>query len=618
MSVSYYNRTKTARPERVVAGQSIFRRQSRGMLAFVGVFVLFIAFAGVMNFMPKKPEIAVVLGAGLALTLSIIRWPMLGTYMLVVMPILFDGFPSEWATTPISEAGVFRNLSYRGLPQFVYISIFEVIVVLTLASVLVKRFHTHQYLDRGPLYRPLLMFGGIVMMGEFIGLLSTDLGLQSVPGDFKITLWEVRPLLYIVLLYLVTVNTIKTPRHVRIVLWIVMLSTLARCFEGVYRYYKMTPDIREVAPVILEHDDSLFLVVAVGLVVAAIVWRNWLHKRFLWVALALLPFSFYMMDLNGRRAVYMSVVIMLVAFVPMLWNAMRSQQQRKRFARGLVITAILAAAYLAVFWNKEGGIAAPAASVRSVFQPSERDYLSNLYRDQENTNLKYTISFSPIVGIGFGRPFQVIEPMVDLTKEWAFQFYMPHNNMLWLWMRMGIIGFVMFWVVVGGTILLAAACMRLGVARLRMLVEQEQSEYLVSHPLKHKQTKSANAELSGMNYVRCKASRSVAESASQETPLEKRKTTARRMEMRECAEFLVLVMVTLATVISLVGLAVVDQGLMSFRLSSFAGLMMGAMAAGWSMYKVKYRVPAEMKVDELPEQEGIVVARRRMRSLVGA
>ena len=114
---------------------------------------------------------------------------------------------------------------------------------------------------------------------------------------------------------------------------------------------------------------------------------------------------------------------------------------------------------MAVFWNRDGGIAAPAASVRSVFEPSERDYLSNLYRDQENANLKYTISFSPVVGIGFGRPFQVIVPMVDLTKEWAFQFYMPHNNMLWLWMRMGVIGFVIFWVAIGAAIMLAAACL---------------------------------------------------------------------------------------------------------------------------------------------------------------
>jgi hypothetical protein len=88
---------------------------------------------------------------------------------------------------------------------------------------------------------------------------------------------------------------------------------------------------------------------------------------------------------------------------------------------------------------------------------------------------------------------------------------------------------------------------------------------------------------------------------------------ARKMEMRECAEFLVFTMMALATLVALVSLGVVDQGLMSFRLAAFSGLMMGGLAAAWNMYNVKYRVPAEVNVDELPEKEGVFAPRRRMR-----
>jgi hypothetical protein len=590
---------------RVLAGQRELMGHSRGPVANMLVFVLFVGLALLLP-VTKKPEIAVVLGVGLTAALAILRWPIVGTYTLVILPILFDAFPNAFISTFISEMGVFRNLSYRGLPDFVYVSIFELVAGLTLASALVRRFNDHTKLARGPLYRPLMAFGAMVVMGEVIGL--------GTGGDFKITLWEIRPLLYIVLLYIVAVNTITEAKHLRVILWVVTLSTFARCFEGIYRYFRMPGDLRFVAPVILEHDDSLFFCVAIGLVVAAAFWRKWLPRKFYFAALGLVPLSLYMMDINGRRAVYLCVFIMLAAFLPLIWNGTRAKKQRRVMLRALLIGAVLGSVYLAVFWDKEGGIAQPAASVRSAFVPNERDYLSNLYRDQENTNLRYTIDFSPVLGIGFGKPFKVIAPMVDLTKDWAFQFYMPHNNMLWLWMRMGILGFVAFWVALGAAVLLVAACLRLGVARLRMLTDQQLQETLALHPLKNRQARAVPSEALGLFLVRCRVPRGSAVEDKLATP----DSVRRRAEMRECSEFLVYTMMTLATLIALVGLGVVDQGLMSFRLSAFAGFAMGGLSAAWNMYSVKYRVPAEVKIDELPEQEGIVAPRRRMRQLARA
>ena len=613
MSVSYYRSTKTIRSSRVLAGQTQHAGSARGLAANVLVFLLFVGLAMVLA-VAKKPEIAVVLGVGLTAALAIVRWPGIGTYTLVILPVLFDAFPSQYIHTFISEMGIFRNLSYRGLPEVVYISIFEIVVVLTLASALVRRFNAHEKLQRGPLYRPIMFFGAMVLMGEIIGL--------STGGDFKITLWEIRPLLYIVLLYIVAVNTIREARHLRIILWIVTLATLARSLEGIYRYIKMPGDLRYIAPVVLEHDDSLFFAVAIGIVVAASFWRKWLPRKFYIATLALVPFSVYMMDINGRRAVYLCVLIMLATFVPLLWNGMRARVQRRKLIWGVLIGIVLGAAYLGAFWNRDGGIAAPAAAVRSMIIPNERDYLSNLYRDQENANLRYTIDFSPVVGIGFGKPFKVIVPMVDLTKDWAFQFYMPHNNMLWLWLRMGIIGFVAFWVALGAAILLAAASLRLGVARLRMLREQGMRETMEMHPFKNRQSKAVSSAATGLYVVTCRGAKRESGVGSRESGVSSDSglpiPDSRQAEMRECAEFLVFTMMALATLVSLVSLGVVDQGLMSFRLSAFAGLAMGGMASAWNMYQAKYRVPAEVKVDELPEQEGIVAPRRRMRHLAGA
>ncbi len=617
MSVTYHhNQRRIARPSRIVSGQGVYARRSRGLVALLLVFTLFMGLAALLNIMPNT-EMVFIMAVVLVAALAIIRWPVVGTYIACIFPVLFDGFPNAFVSTFISEMGVFRNLSYRGLPQFVYISLFELVVVLAMGSVLVRRFHSHVKLDRGPLYRPLMCFGVMVLIGELNGL--------STGGDVKITLWEIRPLLYIVVLYVLAVNTIHKPIHLRVILWLTALTTLARCFEGIFRYLVMPPELRSIAPVILEHDDSLFLVVAVSLLVAASIWRKWLPTRFYVALWVLLPFAAYLMVINGRRAVFLCVLIMLMAFVPLLWASVRSKQQRRRLAYGLIAAGIVGAAYLAVFWNKEGGIAAPAAAVHSIFQPSERDYLSNLYRDQENINLRYTIGFSPIIGIGFGKPFQIIEPMVDLTKSWAFQFYMPHNNMLWLWLRMGVLGFVTFWVAIGAAVMLVTACLRLGAARLRLLIDRERDELLsLKLAQQDHQARAVNSRSLGLHRVRLRAIEGVAGPRLQ---AEVTSVLSTRREMRECAEFLVFTMVVLATLVSLAGLGVVDQGLMSFRLSAFAGLAMGALSGVWNAYNVKYRVPAEYVVgahgrapllDELPEQEGILdIKRRRIRAIAG-
>jgi hypothetical protein len=246
----------------------------------------------------------------------------------------------------------------------------------------------------------------------------------------------------------------------------------------------------------------------------------------------------------------------------------------------LISGAILGGAYLAVFWNTSNGIISePAQAIRSVINPGERDYESNLYRDIETQNLQFTISTSPIMGIGFGRQFIVIRPLVDLTATWPFQLYMPHNNMLWIWMRTGIVGFMSFWAIVGLAILLAIASIRLGAARLRLLLADERGE---AEP---------EASRKGPHIVQA--------------------------QKQECAEYLVMTFLAQTVLISLLALAQVDQGLMSFRLMMFAGIAFGTLAATWNMYNVKYRLPQGVDLGVLPELEKKPRTRRRVRLLPG-
>jgi hypothetical protein len=77
---------------------------------------------------------------------------------------------------------------------------------------------------------------------------------------------------------------------------------------------------------------------------------------------------------------------------------------------------------------------------------------------------------------------------------------------------------------------------------------------------------------------------------------------------------LLLAVLVLATLGALVVLGAVDQGLMSFRLSAFAGAVLGALAAGWQMYQVRARrLPGEAVADAGEQEEPPRVQRRRVR-----
>lgn len=98
-------------------------------------------------------------------------------------------------------------------------------------------------------------------------------------------------------------------------------------------------------------------------------------------------------------------------------------------------------AYLGAYWNKEyGAIAQPARAIRSQFDPSLRDESSDEYRTIEKHDVIETIRFNRLLGVGFGRQFAQFQPLPNLQRLWPLQLYTPHQNVLWIWLKMGIAG----------------------------------------------------------------------------------------------------------------------------------------------------------------------------------
>ena len=192
------------------------------------------------------------------------------------------------------------------------------------------------------------------------------------------------------------------------------------------------------------HETGLFL--AAGVVLGAVLLlrarapgeRAWLLAYTALMALSL--------TMTGRRS---GILVIVVGLAVAAWMVF---PRRPALMTAMAIaSACFSAVYLQAFWDSSAGaIAEPAQAVRSQFDPSERDASSDRYREVERRNLVATIERSPAFGVGFGRPFDEVEELPPLDF-WPLQHYTPHQNILWLWLKTGILGLA----VLGGTWVIA-------------------------------------------------------------------------------------------------------------------------------------------------------------------
>jgi O-antigen ligase len=114
---------------------------------------------------------------------------------------------------------------------------------------------------------------------------------------------------------------------------------------------------------------------------------------------------------------------------------------------------VMGAVYFPVFWNSEGTLAQPARALRSAIAPNARDLMSNQYRQAEDANLVLNIQASNGIGKGFGVPIDYAIPIQDLSDISSMIDYVPHNGVLYVWMRMGLVGEIAFLSLVGAMVI---------------------------------------------------------------------------------------------------------------------------------------------------------------------
>jgi hypothetical protein len=256
-------------------------------------------------------------------------------------------------------------------------------------------------------------------------------------GNLTMSLFEIRSQTYLLLAYLLAVNLFTTKRQLQTLLWVTVLSTALMAVFSVITYFSISGPVTEEG--YMAHDNSLNLNLLIVITLLGFILNlSWSLRL---TALAFVPLGVLATLANQRRAGIAALILGLFPLLPMLYFVLK--ERRPQIIASAIALALATAIYLPVAWNGKGAWALPARAIKSQYSPSERDAGSDYYRLAETKNLMATLEDNPWFGVGYGKPFKQIYVLPQVSSD--FLQYMPHNSPLWVWMRLGHVGFWLFW-----------------------------------------------------------------------------------------------------------------------------------------------------------------------------
>lgn len=372
--------------------------------------------------------------------------PVLGVVWILGWTLAVEQYQYSWFRPFTLEVPLYDNISHFTPLAGMDANPLELMLVSLAVVLLLRARKDPPAAALNPFSLPVGLFGVAVTGWVVYGILKG--------GAMNVALWEVRALAYFCLLVIVVPLAIRSERDVRTLMWAAIAAVGVKVLQGVWNYLVVLggdlSGVRSVTP----HEDALFIAWLTILGLAFLTWRTGGAQA---RALAFLaPAAAMTFVATDRRAAYAALFVGLVLFTVL---AMTDVQRRSAVVRVAVSVAVVAGLVVGLGWNMSGPLGAPASVVRSITAPEDaEDIESTLYRRHEEASLLRSVRSKPVFGLGFGRPFQEHGTLVDIGFKLSN--VIPHNEILWVWSKMGTVGFALFWAVMGGIIASAVVTFR--------------------------------------------------------------------------------------------------------------------------------------------------------------
>lgn len=425
-------------------------RKRDDIVLFIAIFVVVLGLTPLFILEGVNLSFGMLLGllAALICAALVVRWPMMGFFVVLGCVVVIEQNPQ-----PISTGTDHLNVFYWP-PQLAGLIERPIgfLILLVIAILLCSHFIKRQTLLQGGALSGALVFFILCVVGGIVhGLVSH--------GDLKIIVVEVRPFWYLFLSYLLAYNMMTCKKHLKAFFWIVILGAGVKSLQGLYILLVVLRGDMSGQNELMSHEESFFFVALVLLLF--LFFLQYRYRAQMYATLLLLPGVLVSLAANNRRADYIALLVGLMVSWALLF--MLRPRLRLKLVIGLLACTVFMAGYVAAFAHSAGSFAGPARAVLSIINPSSadaRDAASNLYRDIENYDLKFTVKQNPILGMGFGIPFLRPIPLPDISDLDQYYIYVPHNTIYWVWVRLGPVGFLALWYLFGSIIVRGSQMVR--------------------------------------------------------------------------------------------------------------------------------------------------------------
>ncbi len=424
------------------------RRHRRRDLALVLVALLVtLAVALLILILPSSLVIAL---SAIVLVPALVAWlwwaPVRGVYVLFGAAVVQE---TQLQATPYADdigghIPFFEDFATWTHVKGLSFTMAELFMLLVLLVWLLKGVAQRSLrFEPGSLMRPLGLYSLMAAFAELHGLASG--------GDFRLSLWELRAQAYMLIAYVLACNLVTQRRALDLLLWSLILGTGLKGIQGTFRYYISLHGNLHSVESLFPHEQSYYFNAFLCYLPISLLYGS--SPRLKKVMVAFLPFVIISSLANQRRA---AVLALCLAYAVILIITGFAQPARRRAVACILIAlAVILPPYYLYYSTKSGLLSEPARAIASNFNPDPRDASSNLYRVNEDKDILATMKTSPIYGYGFGKAMLTPYPLADISNVYVFWNLLPHDSVLWVWMRMGTIGYLAFWLLIGGAVLQA-------------------------------------------------------------------------------------------------------------------------------------------------------------------
>jgi O-antigen ligase/polysaccharide polymerase Wzy-like membrane protein len=383
--------------------------------------------------------IAVIIGLLVVppLVFALLRWPMLGLYLIATCAFIVELDPLQVPVGTDKLYVFYWPPQMAGLPERPFGMLMLLVLFVWVFQRLVKRW---PLLQGGALIGPFTLYM-LCVVGAMINGLAHG-------GVFNTIILEFRPFWYTFLSYILAYNFMTRKSDVRNFFWLAIVSAGIKGLQGIYVFLLVYHGNLAANDTVMSHEESFFYA---SLLLLLIIFR--LHYRYrpqLIACLCVAPPVVIALIANQRRTDYLALLLAIGFAWVMIFQL--KPKARRALVTGMIICGSLSVTYVLVGASIPGSIGSPARSIIGVFDPSKGDSRaanSNLYRDYENYDLKYTAKQYPLLGLGFGKEYLQPKPLTSVFPQIAaidsIYNIVPHNTIYWVWADMGPIGFFALW-----------------------------------------------------------------------------------------------------------------------------------------------------------------------------